>query len=236
MDEKVLNVFCEYVILPALNRFLDTAIRNGYDAYLTVGGDGLPALGVDTDDGEFAISIIPYETDIEEPEEIEDGDYELLIRVYLRSSGYEAEQNIGYMIFPAELTDQEADFLKCIELMASGLWIKDVAGKTGCADPAMKYAASPRLEALADKLGEADFLHTETLYTEGEWPEFAAVCGERVFYFSYFLFTDDESWVLRIRYTDENGELHTALFPDFGALKDSEFYEKEISIFERFFV
>lgn len=236
MEEKVLNIFCEYVILPGLNRFLEIAVRNGYDAYMTVGGDGLPALEIDTEDGDFVISIVPCETDIEEPEEIEDGDYELLVRMYLRSSGYETEKRIGYMIFPSDITDSESGFLKCVELMVSGVWIGEVADKIECVNPEMKYVASPRLEALGDMLGEEGMMHTEIIYTEGKWPEFVGECGGRTITFSYFLFSDDESWVLKMQCTDENGDLHTALFPDFGELKKSEFYEKEISIFERFFM
>ena len=236
VNDKELNVLCEYIYMPRLERFLDIALKAGYTAFLSVGGDGLPALEIDTEDGEFAISLLAYDTDIEEPEEVEDGDYELMVRMYLRTNGYDDDKKAGYMIFPYEATEKDSDFAGCLELFTSGIWALNVPEKIGCDSTVSTYMAAPRLLELSELLAEADINHTEIIYRDGEWPRIIANCSDRVVTFSYILFGDDEGWVLRMQTENEEGIVKTALFPDFGEMRKSEFYEKELALFERFFM
>ncbi len=236
VNEKEINVLCEYIYMPRLERFLDIAAKTGYTAFLSVGGDGLPALEVDTEDGEFAISLLAYDTDIEEPEEVEDGDFELMVRMYLRTNGYAGDRKAGCMTFPYEITEKDSDFVRCLELLTSGIWLEDVSKNIGCDSTVSAYMAAPRLLELSELLAEADINHTEIIYRDGDWPRIIANCGDKAVTFSYILFGDDEGWVLRMQAEDEDGNVKTALFPDFGEMRKSEFYEKELALFERFFM
>ncbi len=236
MDEREINIFCEYVLLPRLNRFLEYAKDSGLDAFLTIGGDGLPAIEIESKEGGILVSMEALETDWEMLEDLSPDACVLMIRITLRLSGADAMEKAGFMLFPEEAVSDAESFLMCVSLTRSGIWLKDNAVNVGCDKEEEVMAAYPRLNALSDLIGEAGLEYTDIFNIPGEWPFVIADSAGKAIRLSYIMLSDNDEWLLRMTAENDEGENVAAVFPESGKMKDAEFYEKEIGIFERYYL
>ena len=226
MDDEELNIYCEYVLMPRLEALLDKALEAGADAYMSVDSKGLPAIAVNSGDGKYIISYTPLDVDWEALMELERDSCIMLLTATLRLVTREPEKAIGQLIFPEE---NIPGLKKLMDILGSGIWMRRNAlklEKTG-AD------VLPKLNGLLPLLDETGLEHTKVLYTE-EGVSFVLVESAGSAYELSYEHFDEETYLLRIAYLENEDYADAMIFPEGSAMKEPEYYDKVLGIFERY--
>ena len=226
MTEEELNIFCEYVLMPRLEALVNDALEAGADAYLSVDRKGLPAVALNTEEGRFILSYTPLDVDWEALMDLERDSCVMLFKAALRLASDELEEENGRLIFPEE---QLPDFNTLLELLRSGLWLRENAlNYNNRSDDVI-----PKLNALLPVFDEADLEHTAVLYPEDGMPLVLVESAGSAYEFTYINFNGD-NYLLRVAYRDNEGYADALLFPESSAMEDALYYEKLLGIFERY--
>ena len=221
-EQREKNAYNEYLVMPRLKKLFTLLGEAGVDGYLTMGADWRIGINASLTSGEAFISFFADNVSFSDLLKVRNDACDMLLSISYAS---DTEEDLKGLIVPEELIGEADDVEDLIAAYESGLWLnQDEAEYDG-----------ERIKEMLRVLEERGLVITDKT-ADKKKPHILIESTDRFIELSVVNDSVGRPLVLMRAPLEADSDIAVCtVFPDNGAIKSGELYEREIGIFERYY-